>query len=168
MVSLKTSQRPTAKEILWNPNFDKFHWEAEAKSPHAAGNLIKAEAHRAMVMIGENGKLREMYIRIMGGKLFGYKTMESEKARFSYPLAECKIELRQVSAFLGGEEPIIQERKNEDELEIFEGLDANEEMDKETPVISHDDVLEIRHPELETIYVMINVELVPMITNFDA
>jgi len=158
MISVVPSERPKAKEVLEHPLFEKFHWETEAK-PCPVEDVFQNEAYKAMVMIGEKGKLREMYIRVVGGKLLGYKSLENKKARFSYPLSECSIEFTQVSAFLGSEEPIIGDM----EVEIVGELTSTEE----SPIVSHDDILEIKHPQLETLYLMINAQQTRLIADYN-
>ena len=138
MISINPRERPTTKDILEHPLFTKFHRESDIKIRNDA---TENEAYQAIIMLGDTGKIREMYIRIVDGKLLGYKNLDNKKARFSYPLAECNIEYAQLSAFLGDEEAVIQSRIENNGIEIFEEVSTTTDNCDELPIISHDDVL---------------------------
>jgi len=177
MTSKDPINRLLTYEILKHPLFMKFRCECEIlKSPqsslsHSNGSTEDEEQkdeicqQNAMVMIGKNGRPKQMFVKVSGGKLLGYKRPDKKKAKFCYPLAECKIQnIRRVRAILdeNESEPIIEDR---DENETIEKIDVpieiiekkdNENKNNSEIVVSHDVAMEICHPELRTLYLMIN------------
>lgn len=160
MISVIPSHRPKTRDILSHSLFGRFNWDAETKTSRSAESVSLGQAQRAIVMIGEDWKLREMLIRVAGGKLLGYKDLKSKKARFSYPLAECSVRFAQTSASTSRKEPAA---KNG--VEILEYLTAAEEG---SSIASRDDILEIKHPELETLHLMTNARHDLLIEEFDS
>ena len=162
MTSIDPSLRPTSAEILTHALFSRFRWECEAgKSPKEPmlPEEVEKRAEKAMVQIGNDGKLKEMYLKVIGGKLFGYKTPEEKKARFCYPLAECKIGAIYTRAIFNGKDKIIQERKeNSSTADIDPSTLPSSSPEDKSPgmMVLDNSTLEVSHPDLETIYLMFN------------
>ncbi len=194
MTASDPSKRPTTLSILRHPLFARFRCDCDTpRSPtdpmaDLRQKKLQPEADSpafpAMVRIGNKSKCKRMYLKLVKGKLFGYKRQDKKKARFCYPLKECKAEAKYV-------EPVnpetVEEQPETDQgqrITLEEdfthatgvGISESQELliesmdtlsqEEDFPDIELDPVSEavfanamviiITHPELETLYLMVN------------
>ena len=98
MLSIQTSRRPSAKEILFHSLF-RYYENKTKKDPNEI--MVSEECDEALktefkIMFEKTNKWKTRYLLIDGKKLFIYKKKDSIKAKLCYPLLECAINTKEI------------------------------------------------------------------------
>lgn len=86
MADKDPATRPTAEELKKFPLFRG----RENPAPNGWSEL-DLKGQKCLVRIGEDAKVKTRYIKLVGGNLLLYPRKGDKKAKFCYPLRECRV-----------------------------------------------------------------------------
>eukprot|EP00826_Nyctotherus_ovalis_P037048 TRINITY_DN3351_c0_g1_i4.p1 TRINITY_DN3351_c0_g1~~TRINITY_DN3351_c0_g1_i4.p1 ORF type:complete len:154 (-),score=41.21 TRINITY_DN3351_c0_g1_i4:36-497(-) len=86
MTDKDPAARPAAEELR------KFPLFRVKENPALNGwSELDLKGKKCLVKIGEDAKIKTRYIKLVGGSLLLYPRKGDKKAKFCYPLKECKV-----------------------------------------------------------------------------
>jgi len=83
--------RPDAGELIMFPLF-----RVKESSVISNWKELDLKGEKCLVKIGDDAKIKTRYIKLIGGNLLLYPRKIDKKAKFCYPLKECKIAIAEI------------------------------------------------------------------------
>ena len=139
MVSNTPALRPNIKEIKNSSLFKNL-----VKLP-SDWQILGLNDKRNLIKIGANGKCKAKYVKLQENNLLVYNRKDDEKAKFCYPLEECKIITEKKTSLLETPHRGAALKRMKSTLDFAEKLFP---LDYSYKVC-------VEHPQLETLYLYV-------------
>lgn len=135
MVSEDPALRPTVDEIKESPLF-----AGEERGKGADWEKLGFNGRRSLIAIGSTGKPKSKFLKICEDNLLVYNRKEDVKAKFCYPLNECKI---------------TTERNNSVSKGHIRRIRSAQDMSESMVPTEYAYKVAVEHPQLETLYMFL-------------
>ena len=146
MIKQMTSENPAFRPSI--AEIKKTRLFAGIESGASEWDKLGVNGKKNLIKIGSNGKCKTKFVKVFSNNLLVYNHKGDEKAKFCYPLQECKIITQRNTP--SSTKPI---KRNKSSYALEENM---------VPLDSCYRV-SIEHPQLETLYLFVqNVPLCPV------